>query len=67
MRTTLDLDDDLMRALLDLHPGISKTEAVETAIRAYLADDVNARIDALRAGIDIEDVSRESRRQDRHT
>ncbi|MGH2764628.1 MAG: type II toxin-antitoxin system VapB family antitoxin [Actinomycetota bacterium] len=67
MRTTLDIDDELMRLLLSRHPGKSKTEAVEEAIRDYLANDANARIDALRGAIEIVDVSEESRRQDRHT
>ncbi|MGH2674584.1 MAG: type II toxin-antitoxin system VapB family antitoxin [Actinomycetota bacterium] len=67
MRTTLDIDDELMRMLLSRHPGRSKTEAVEEAIRDYLASDANARIDALRGAIEIVDVSEESRRQDRHT
>lgn len=36
MRTTLDLDDDLMRALLARYPGRSKREVVEIAIREHL-------------------------------
>jgi hypothetical protein len=67
MRTTLDLDDDLMRMLLSRHPGKSKTEAVEEAVREYLAADANARVDNLRGRIEIEDVSEESRRRDRRT
>lgn len=34
MRTTLDIDDDLLDALLSRHPGTSKTQAIEDAIRA---------------------------------
>ncbi|MGH2656582.1 MAG: type II toxin-antitoxin system VapB family antitoxin [Actinomycetota bacterium] len=67
MRTTLDLDDDLMRMLLSRHPGKSKTEAVEEAVREYLAMDANARVDDLRGSIQIEDVSEENRQRDRHT
>jgi Arc/MetJ family transcription regulator len=67
MRTTLDLDDELMEMLLARHPQKSKTEAVEQAIRDYLASDANARIDALRGILEIEDVSEESRLEDRHT
>jgi hypothetical protein len=67
MRTTLDLDDELMRALLERHPGSSKTQAVEHAIHEYLAADAYARIRALRGKLDIEDVSIELRRIDRHT
>jgi Arc/MetJ family transcription regulator len=67
MRTTLDLDDELMRALLERHPGSSKTQAVEHAIREYLAADAYARIRALRGKLEIEDASIELRRIDRHT
>jgi hypothetical protein len=45
MRTTLNLDDDLLRALADRHPGLSKTEAIEAAIRGYLRE---SAIEALR-------------------
>lgn len=65
MRTTLDLDDALMTALLERHPGISKTEAVERAIREYIHNDAAARLGALRGKLDIKDVSAESRRLDR--
>ena len=65
MRTTLDLDDELMTALLERHPGVSKTEAVQRAIREYLQNDAAARFGALRGKVDIEDVSAESRRLDR--
>lgn len=62
MRTTLDLDDELFRALLARHPGASKTEAVERALRAYLADDAARRLRALRGRLEIEDVSGDLRR-----
>lgn len=67
MRTTLDIDDDLLSALASRHPELSKTEAIEAAIRSYLAE---SAIDGLRerAGLmEIEDLSEELRRQDRHT
>lgn len=67
MRTTLDIDDELMTALLERNPGVSKTEAVERAIRSYLTTDAVARIRALVGKIRIEDVSVEWRRIDRHT
>ena len=62
MRTTLDLDDGLMSALLARHPGASKREAVENALRAYLALDGVERIRALRGKLEIEDLSGELRR-----
>jgi hypothetical protein len=67
MRTTLDIDDELMRALMERHPGASKTDAVERAIREYLAADAHARIRALRGKLEIEDVSDDLRRIDRRT
>ena len=62
MRTTLELDDDLMAALLARHPGASKRRAVETAIRTYLREDAADRLRALVGKIDIQDVSAERRR-----
>lgn len=67
MRTTLDIDDDLLRALLARHPGVSKREAVERAIRGYIGSDVVARVRALAGRVEIEDVSAEMRRHDRQT
>lgn len=67
MRTTLELDDNLMESLLSRHPGLSKTDVVELAIKTYLENDAINRIRALRGKIEIEDVSRESRQQDRRT
>jgi Arc/MetJ family transcription regulator len=62
MRTTLDLDDALMAALLARQPGATKREAVETAIREYLRSDALERLRALRGKIKIEDVSADLRR-----
>ena len=67
MRTTLDIDDHLLEALLARHPGVSKREAVERAIAEYLAKDAAARTRALRGTIEIEDVSSELRKADRRT
>lgn len=51
-----------MSALLARHPGASKREAVESALRAYLALDGVERIRALRGKLEIEDLSGELRR-----
>lgn len=67
MRTTLDIDDDLLRALLARHPGVTKREAVERAISEYLSKDAAARTKALRGRVRIEDVSAELRSMDRRT
>lgn len=62
MRTTLELEDRLMEALLARHPGVSKREAVERAIRAYLSLDAVDRIRSLAGRLEIDDVTAESRR-----
>jgi hypothetical protein len=67
MRTTLNLDDTLMHALLERLPGVTKTEAIERALRAFLAEDAASRLRAMAGTMDIEDVSQDLRRRDRHT
>ncbi|MBI2168514.1 MAG: type II toxin-antitoxin system VapB family antitoxin [Actinobacteria bacterium] len=67
MRTTLDIDDDLMERLIERHRDLSKTEAIETAIRCYLQRDAADRLRALAGQLDVEDVSAELRRADRTT
>ncbi len=65
MRTTLDIDDELMESLLVRHPQMSKTEAIETAIRTYLAHEAAKWLRENAGKIEIEDVSSELRRIDR--
>jgi len=67
MRTTLDIDDELLKALMARHPGASKREAVERAIAEYLSKDAAARARALAGQILVEDASSELRRADRRT
>jgi Arc/MetJ family transcription regulator len=65
MRTTLDLDDQLMQALMARHPGETKTKAVEAAIADHVR---RGAVDWLleNAGkIEIEDASTELRTADR--
>jgi hypothetical protein len=62
MRTTLDLDDRLFEALMARYPGVTKTEAVERAIREHLARDAAHRLRELRGRVEIEDLSTELRR-----
>ena len=65
MRTTLDLDDHLMRSLMARHPGESKTKAVEAAIADHVR---RGAVDWLleNAGrIEIDDVITEMRAFDR--
>jgi hypothetical protein len=67
IRTTLDIDDDLMRTLLDRLPGRSKTDAIEHAIEAFLADDAVDRLKSLADTMEIEDLSLSLRALDRTT
>ncbi len=63
MRTTLDLDDDLMERLLAQFPDTSKTKAVESAIERYLTRQAYDRIMELGGAFpDMVDVSEENRR-----
>lgn len=64
MRTTLDLDDDLMKALLARHPGATKTRAVERAIEDHLRQGTTQALLALAGTMELEDMSRH-RRNDR--
>lgn len=62
MRTTLDINDDLLKALLARHPEMSRTGAIEFAVKTYLAADAAEGLRALAGKLDIEDVSAELRR-----
>jgi len=66
MRTTLDLDDALMEALMARYPEMSKTRAVETAIEDHVRRGAVDLLLKMRGKIEIEDVSREMRTIDRH-
>jgi hypothetical protein len=65
MRTTLDLDGDLMKALMARHPGVSKTKAVEAAIEDHIRRGAVDLLLRMRGKIEIEDVSKEMRAIDR--
>jgi predicted transcriptional regulator len=64
MRTTLELDDELMGALMAHCPDKSKTKAVETAIAEFLRRDAAAGMRRLRGTISFADSEhwRKSRR-----
>lgn len=65
MRTTLDIDDHLMAALMARHPGMSKTKAVEAAIEDHVRRRAVDELLKMRGKLDIEDVSKEMRAIDR--
>ncbi len=65
MRTTLDIDDRLLEALMARSPGLSKTKAIERAIDHFVTQDVYESLRTLRGSRpDIVDVSIENRRID---
>ncbi len=48
MRSTLDIDDRLLDALMARSPSLSKTKAIERAIDQYVKTDAYERVRALR-------------------
>ncbi|MGH7722318.1 MAG: type II toxin-antitoxin system VapB family antitoxin [Candidatus Dormibacteria bacterium] len=67
MRTTLDLDDALLAALIARSPGVSKTEAIQRAVRFYLTHDTVDQLRQLAGHLDVEDLSKRLRRADRRS
>lgn len=67
MRTTLEIRDDLMHALLARHPGVPKGRAVELAIEAYLSHGAAESARKLAGQMHAEDWSAGLRRSDRRT
>ena len=59
MRTTLDLDPDLVRQALDETGAKSKTEVIEMGLRLLLEREARRRLEALRGTIpELEPVRR---------
>ncbi len=67
VRTTLELDDALVASLMSRLPGVSKTEAIQRAVRFYLTHDAVDQLRQLAGTVDIEDVSSRLRATDRTT
>lgn len=67
MRTTLDLDDALVASLMARLPGVSKTEAIQRAVRFYVTHDAVDQLRQLAGTVEIEDLSRSLRETDRTT
>ena len=67
MRTTLELDDALVASLMARLPGVTKTEAIQRAVRFYLTHDAVDQLRQLAGTMEIEDLSLELRRSDRTT
>ena len=61
------LINELVESLLSMHPDLTKTEAIETAVRAYLANTAHALLRRVAGTVDIEDLSGELRKADRST
>lgn len=67
MRTTLDIDEELLEALMTRLPATSKTEAIETAISAFVGRDAVRGLTEMAGNVDVEDLSRTLRDADRAT
>jgi hypothetical protein len=67
VRTTLELDDVLLASLMARFPGVSKTEAIQRAVRFYLTHDAVDQLRQLAGTVEIDDVSRHLRGTDRTT
>lgn len=67
MRTTLDIDDQLLQALLARLPQASKTEAIETAISSFVGRDAVRNLAEMAGTVEIEDLSQTLREADRRT
>jgi NADP-dependent 3-hydroxy acid dehydrogenase YdfG len=65
MRTTLDIDDRLMEALMIRHPDETKTKAVEAAIESYVRRGAVDWLLANAGTIEMDDVSSTMRMDDR--
>ena len=48
MRTTVDIDDGLLEALMARSPGRSRTKAIQRAIDEYVKSDAYERVRGLR-------------------
>ena len=44
VRMTLNVDEDLLREVVESHPGLTKTSLVEQGLRALLAKDAAERL-----------------------
>ncbi len=65
MRTTLDIDDRLLDALMARSPGLSKTKAIERAIDQFVKTDAYERVRSLRGAFpELVDTTRELDRLD---
>ncbi|MHB1582572.1 MAG: type II toxin-antitoxin system VapB family antitoxin [Acidimicrobiales bacterium] len=67
MRTTLDLDDALLTSLMARLPGVSKTEAIQRAVRFFLTHDAVDQLRQLAGTLELDDLSGQLRRADRTT
>ncbi|MFL5956671.1 MAG: type II toxin-antitoxin system VapB family antitoxin [Solirubrobacterales bacterium] len=57
MRTTLDIDDDLMEALMRRLPGKSKTEAIEEAISEFVRADAVRQLREMAGTVEFDDAA----------
>lgn len=61
MRTTLDLDENLIREVAEISGAKNKTDAIHTAMREYIRCRKLNRLLELRGNLDLEDNWKELR------
>lgn len=47
VRMTLNVDEDLLREVVEAHPGVTKTELVQRGLQALLAREAAERLAAM--------------------
>lgn len=57
VRTTLDIDDDLMEALMRRLPAKSKTEAIEEAITEFVRADAVRQLREMAGTVEFDDAA----------
>lgn len=66
MRTTLDVDPDLLDAVVETTGERSKTKAVSKALEEYVRRTKIAELRAMAGRIHLDDTRQEQREADRH-
>ena len=61
MRTTLNIDDDLLSTVMQLNKGKTRSQAIRDALEAYVKQKKKEQVLALRGKVDLDEGWRELR------
>ena len=64
MRTTLNIDDELLEQVMQFTESSNRSEAVRIALKSYIRQQEIRQMQAMRGTIDIDDTWRELRALD---